>query len=338
MPDLDKAYTWAIQTCNAPNVGYSQSYRNQQTIGGVTYYDCSSFINYALLAGGWETPGYAPDSNSFTTYTEADVLIQCGFQEVNASGEILPGDIGLSGGHTEMCYQGGTGEAIFMGAHTDTVALADQVSIANYKSSFPRLFRYGDGGAAGYSSSMYVIAALCGNAWRESSINPAINEIDTGAGYGLFQWTGDRRTNLETYLASNGYDVTSAEGQLQFLIVEDDWIGSFGGISSLEEFLNSSSSDIAMLTEAFMTCWERPGVPELQQRIDYANKCFDYISANAQNPDINEWKKSNYLLTEEETLNNAVMLYRYMSAGGGGGGKPGKANKKMPVWMWIRYY
>ena len=41
MGDINKAYTWAIQTCNAPNVGYSQTYRNKQTVGGVTYYDCS---------------------------------------------------------------------------------------------------------------------------------------------------------------------------------------------------------------------------------------------------------------------------------------------------------
>ena len=39
MPDINKSYSWAINTCNAPNVGYSQSYRNQQTVGGITYYD-----------------------------------------------------------------------------------------------------------------------------------------------------------------------------------------------------------------------------------------------------------------------------------------------------------
>ena len=76
MPDINKAYTWAIQTCNAPNIGYSQTYRNQQTVGGVTYYDCSSFINYALLAGGFETPSYAPNSNAFTTYSEPDELLR----------------------------------------------------------------------------------------------------------------------------------------------------------------------------------------------------------------------------------------------------------------------
>ena len=90
MPDINKSYSWAIETCNAPNVGYSQAYRNAQTVGGITYYDCSSFINYALLAGGFTTPNYAPKYNAFTTYTEADVLLSLGFKEVNASGEYLP--------------------------------------------------------------------------------------------------------------------------------------------------------------------------------------------------------------------------------------------------------
>lgn len=67
MPDINAAWRWAVNTCNAPNIGYSQTYRNQQTVGGVTYYDCSSFINYAILAGGWATPGYAPNNNAFTS-------------------------------------------------------------------------------------------------------------------------------------------------------------------------------------------------------------------------------------------------------------------------------
>lgn len=47
MPDINAAYTWAVNCCNLPNVGYSNIYRNQQTVNGITYYDCSSFINYA---------------------------------------------------------------------------------------------------------------------------------------------------------------------------------------------------------------------------------------------------------------------------------------------------
>ena len=269
MPDINRAYSWAIQTCNAPNVGYSQSYRNQQTVGGITYYDCSSFINYALLAGGFETPSYAPNNNAFTTYSEASELLRLGFTEVDASGEYLAGDIGLSSGHTEMCYRGGSGKGIFMGAHTDNAPLANQVSIGSssgnpdYERSFPRLFRYGDGGATGYGASIYVVAALAGNAWRESHVNPTLSQLGGGA-FGLFQWDGDRKTALLRWLSDNGYEDTSPEGQMQYLIVEGDWIGSFGGISSLEEFLTSTSTDVGLLTsflyllgETWCSCFSR---------------------------------------------------------------------------------
>ena len=344
MPDINRAYSWAIQTCNAPNVGYSQTYRNAQTVGGVTYYDCSSFINYALLAGGFDTPSYAPKSNAFTTYSEASELIRLGFTEVNASGEYLPGDIGLSSGHTEMCYKGGNGKGIFMGAHTDNAKLANQVSIgsssgdATYQRSFQRLFRYGGGGATGYGASIYVVAALAGNAWRESHINPTLSQLGGGA-FGLFQWDGSRKTALLKWLSDNGYENTSPEGQMQYLIVEGDWQGSFGGISSLEEFLSSTSTDVAMLTEAFCTCWERPGVPALAERINFANQALEFIGINANNTSIVAWEtEPMYYLTKGQALQNAVLMYRYYSAGGGGGGTPSKRKRKMPIWMWIKYH
>jgi hypothetical protein len=337
MPDINKAYTWAIQTCNAPNIGYSQTYRNQQTIGGVTYYDCSSFINYALLAGGFETPSYAPNSNAFTTYSEPDELLRLGFTEVDPNGEILPGDIGVSSYHTEMCYEKGTGSAIFMGAHTDLAPLADQVSIGNYTQSFPRIFRYGSGGATGYGASIYVVSALCGNAWRESHINPAQEELSGGGGFGIFQWTAGRRTALEQWLSENGYDRTSPDGQVKYLFVEADWLGEFAGITSLDEFINSDSRDIPALTEAFMKCWERPAESDPSLRIEYANKCFDFIQEHAQDSSINSWVIKNELLGEPDILNNAVMMYRLLSAGGGSGGTAGSKKSKMPVWMMIRY-
>lgn len=154
MPDLNRAYTWAINTCNADNVGYSQTYRNQRTVNSVTYYDCSSFINYALLSGGWETPNYAPSHNPFTTAIEGNVLKGLGFTEhtVTSTFEWQPGDIAWRTNHTEMCYRGGVnGVAIFMGAHTPNATLANQVSIgssggnANYaNTSFTKCYRYGD--------------------------------------------------------------------------------------------------------------------------------------------------------------------------------------------------
>ena len=265
-------------------------------------------------------------------------LTRLGFTEVDASGEILPGDIGLSSTHTEMCYSGGVGEAVFMGAHTANAPLAYQVSIgssggdATYKRSFPRLFRYGTGDS-GYGSSVYVIAALAGNAWRESHINPSLQQVGGGA-FGIFQWDGVRRDALLSWLSDIGYAPTDPNGQMEYLIVEGDWQGSYGGIASLDEFMQSDSTDIAMLTTAFCTCWERPGVPALDERIQFANKALDYIQDNANNSTINTWiTEPMYYLSESQALNNAVMMYRFYSAGGGGGGTVTQGSN-FKIWMY----
>lgn len=350
MADINKAYSWAINTCNAPNVGYSQTYRNQRTVNGITYYDCSSFINYALLAGGFETPYYAPSNNAFTTFTEPSELIRLGFTEVDASGEYLAGDIGLSSGHTEMCYQGGQGSGIFMGAHSSSYALADQVSISSYTRSFPRLFRYGDGGASGVGASMFVCAAIAGNMWQESTLSPGVWEnlspgsaTDLLKGYGLGQWTntgGDthgRLYQLLTWLSDNGYAADDGYGQLAFLIHEDVWYQHDEyPFSNLTEFLQSDSSDINMLTHAYNLCWEGIHDSSWDNRVDYANQCYAYILAHANDTSITKWYNENTYLTTEQRLNNAVMLYRYLSAGGGGGGTS-RTKRKMPLWMMCRY-
>lgn len=357
MPDLNRMFSWAVTTCNAPNIGYSQTYRNARTVNGITYYDCSSFVNYALLAGGFSTPGYAPKNNAFTTYTEAEELLRLGFVEVQATGIYLPGDIGLATAHTEICYKGGTGNGVFMGAHTSNAALPYQVSIGSssggteYRRSFPRLFRYGSGGASGYGVSIYVAAAIAGNMWQESTISPGVWEnlspgtsTDLGKGYGLGQWTntgGDthgRLYQLLTWLSDNGYAADDGNGQLAFLIHENVWYANADyPFSTLEDFLQSDSTDLEMLTHAFNLCWEGIKDASWDDRVDYARRCYNYIQAHANDTTITMWYNANTYLTEEQRLNNAVMLYRYLSAGGGGGGTPIQVRKRLPVWMQIRY-
>ena len=358
MPDINVAYQWAINTCNAPNIGYSQAYRNQQTVNGVTYYDCSSFIWYALIAGGFDCVAAAGSSWPMTTANEPAVLEALGFTRYDpTTTEWLPGDIvhvrNSSRQHTEMVYQG----YVTMGAHTSNRPLADQVSIntsPSDPSSYQNLYRYGDGGATGYGSSAYVVAAIAGNFWQESNINPGIWEgLEVGSweqlrhGYGLGQWTntgGDthgRLYQLHTYLQENGYADDDGNGQMAFLIYENVWysVEEAADYENLQAFLTSTSTDIEALTHAWNIGWEGIHDSSWDLRVAHANVCYNYIVANANNTDITEWITGNRYLTETEILNNAVMLYRYLSAGGGGGGTPGHAKRKgFKPWLLRRVF
>ena len=343
MPNLNQFYTWCVQTCNAPNVGYSMDYRAAQTINGITYYDCSSFVYYALIAGGWTNLPSWP----FTTYDMIPYLTAGGWHEVPANGTILPGDIGWNQEHVEVAYaRGENGVAVFMGAHGDAFDgyynLQDQVSIGvggdpSIPRSFTRIFRYGDGGADQYGYSAAVVAALAGNAYIDSYINSAWLKPN-GTAFGLFQWDGIRKVNMIGWMTLEGYDDDDPEGQILYFEHENHWEGRSYGIGSLNAFLTSDNNDVAELTEAFCTCWEET-TDFLRDRIAFAQRAYLFIVDHAQDTSITDWIKSDVIhLTEAQALNNAVMMYRFLTAGGGGGGTPAELKRKKKIWMWIRYH
>lgn len=226
MPNISLSYQWAVDKCNAPNIGYSQTYREQQTVNGITYYDCSSFIWYALQAGGFTlTPP------PFTTDTMIPILQSLGFSSVPISGQWVAGDILWKQGHTEMVYSGGVGQGVTMGAHSANVPLDDQVSVntyTSYASGWEYLFRYSGGAPvrqwirgthseyftqdkmnnnalclrdwfiANTDWSLQAIAGLAANCEGESTLNPDSMEhpnLPIGTlgqdGIGLVQWTTD---------------------------------------------------------------------------------------------------------------------------------------------------
>lgn len=161
--------------------------------------------------------------------------------------------------------------------------------------------------------SIYVVSAIGGNMWRESHVNPAMWEglVVGGPGYGLCQWTGDRRTALFQYLNSVGLPNSDGDGQIDFLIVEDDWIDVSSSplhYANLTQFLESSSTDISALTETFMKCWERPGVPALEERVQFAMKAFTWIQSHGNAPV--DWIIGNRYLTEAEALNNMSRVWQ----------------------------
>lgn len=219
------------------------------------------------------------------------------------------------------------------------------------------------------SASTYVIAAMCGNFWTESNINPGIWEsldvgewTSTGVGYGIGQWTNTggntngRLYQLHEYLSNNGYADDSLEGQVAYITVENTWhlnttAQKNTGYSSLTEFLNSTSTDLDALTKAWMLNWEGINSASLSARQEHAQTVYDYIVAHADDTSITTYYHSNKYLSESQILNNAVMLYRIMtgssSGGTGGGGESGggdepsptptKSKHKMPIWMMVRY-
>ena len=360
MPNIQKAYNWAIQTCNAPDVGYSQTYRYQQTVNGITYYDCSSFISYALIAGDFPVPYI------FTTHVECDILLSLGFTEEPISGEWKAGDVVWRSGHTEMVYEGGIGGGITMGAHWDEVPLPDQVSINNNPTSnFSRIFRYGSGADpdTGFGSSQYVVAAICGNWMQESGVNPERWQngypkfqwdkvLPESGGYGVGQWTNTSSTNMRLQLLHNyyldGHYTSWGKCEMDYFIHENTWyyhpsLSYAYAYHDLTEFLQSSSTSMYDLTRAFMEGWEGITVnyewAMFEQRLSFANTALAVIAMKANDTTITDWISGDRSLNGPEIENNIIMVYRYLSSGGGGGGTPTPEKiNKLTIWQMIRYH
>lgn len=116
-------------------------------------------------------------------------------------------------------------------------------------------------------------ASIMANIWAESHFNPSIEEYGSGVGFGLCQWSYERRENLENYAASTGRAASDLQVQLEFLNSELN----LNGFNGNTEYYNiwSTTSDVNEATEAFLYGWERPGVPRLAERIQAANVYYN---------------------------------------------------------------
>lgn len=168
-----------------------------------------------------------------------------------------------------------------------------------------------------YSTNLYVIAAICGNFYQESTINPGIWEnLTVGApGYGLGQWTDNpptvmRRTALFNWLSLHGYSQDSGEGQLAFLIHEDVWLGNGAGYqsaySSLTDFLNSTSTNLSDLTYEFFHQWEGIDDGTGPVRLQFAEDCLDRFQKDKGNRD--PWYSSNSYNSIVHAYMNAYLV------------------------------
>lgn len=172
-----------------------------------------------------------------------------------------------------------------------------------------------------YTSNIYVVAAICGNFWQESTVNPGIWENLTvdAPGYGLGQWTDNppqvmRRTALFDWLQSNGYSQDSGEGQLKFLVHENLWIPSLitpSNYSTMTDFFNSTSTDLLGLVKEWMYHWE--GISDGTETNRY-NFAYDLaynvfpVDDGVRNP----WYSSNSYNTIANARSNSLLVKDFL--------------------------
>lgn len=306
MASIQTAYEWAIEKCNAPNIGYSQANRMEKTVNGITYYDCSSFIWFALMAGGFDVVKANGGSTwAFTTGTMAKALKLLGFVKHATTQPWLPGDILIRTGHTEMAFDSNR----TMGAHSSKVPLDQQVSInsnPSTASSWLELWRYESGASTQWIKgnryltigemqnnaqiiftyltnrgwTVNAVAGLLGNMQKESTINPGIWQNlspNPSLGWGLVQWTPS--TNFTDWATANGYANDDGDAQLKWIdevtVSFGQWIPTAQYPESFGEFKGSTMSP-EYLADCFLKNFERPAEIDQPERQRYARYWYDW--------------------------------------------------------------
>ena len=168
------------------------------------------------------------------------------------------------------------------------------------------------------TNNLYVIAAICGNFWRESTVNPGVWENLTvgDPGYGLGQWTDlpqyglTRRTQLFNWLSANGYARDDGIGQLNYLIYENYWTPNSAGQTSayntLSDFVQSTSTNLNDLTLEYMYHWEGINDPNYQIRLDYAAR---FLNLFQNDPGYRmPWSTGNFFNSATQADFNALLI------------------------------
>lgn len=208
--------------------------------------------------------------------------------------------------------------------------------------------------------SDYVIAAICGNFWRESTVNPGIWEslipstwdhvynYDGIGGYGLGGFTNIAGATVQRLLAyhdwcvANGFSEDDGSAQLYYIIfVERCWKAIYQN-DDFDDWLNSTETDLYTLTDEWCRWWEGNPGDHMDERFAHAQTAYDYIQQHkSDDPSGYTWVTGNFFCSEQQILNNIMCLYfwftTYYTPGGGGGGSGKKQrNKRLPIWMMLR--
>lgn len=206
--------------------------------------------------------------------------------------------------------------------------------------------------------SDYVIAAICGNFWRESTVNPGIWEslipstwdhvyqYDGIGGYGFGGFTNIAGATVQRLLAyhdwcvANGYSEDDGSAQLYYIFfVERCWKAIYQN-DDFDAWLNSTETDLYTLTDEWCRWWEGNPGDHMDERFAHAQTAYDYIQQHkSDDPSRYTWVTGNFFCSEPQILNNIMCLYfwftNYYTPGGGGGGS-GKRKGRIPIWMMLR--
>lgn len=138
--------------------------------------------------------------------------------------------------------------------------------------------------AKGYNE--LAVAAAMGNIEVESHFDPSAVEKGSGKGFGLIQWTGDRRIAIESAARQKGVNPANLEFQINYLINElepksGQWTSASPkyNLGSFKRDDWAKATDLSAATKAFMCCYERPtydpNYNHIDQRLQYASQYYE---------------------------------------------------------------
>ena len=275
-PDITGAYTWAVQKCNAPDIGYSQQYRDERTVNGITYYDCSSFIWYALLHNGFDCiTANGGSAWPFVTASMPYVLPALGFEQITQYTTFRPFDIVLNPGvHTEIVHTGYLQSGITMGAHNDSVPLADQVSINNYTThafDYPQLWRYTNG-VVGDTYTCWMGWIPNESIYPYLSPNGLAVNGDSGKAYGMYQF--DYRYGLVPFMQTCvDYDSVYYSWFNQYIALgvgNANLVANSGLIALFQQYASQRTDEFQYLQDKVaVTDYLKPGIDYVKTNYGY---------------------------------------------------------------------
>lgn len=151
------------------------------------------------------------------------------------------------------------------------------------------------------------VAAIMGNMRAEAGGTPGNDfntgavEIGSGAGHGICQWTGSRWDGpggLLEFAESQGKDWTDLQVQLDYLWTElqANWIGGYTVSSASDDppyptsvygskLRFEQATELEDAVEAFCYGFERPGIPHISRRIEYAEQYLEMMRSDGPSTD-----------------------------------------------------